>query len=262
MTAIAKRVLVTNDDGIDADGLQVLVKELLGAGHTPFVVAPNRDYSGAGTSMLGLAGPSPEIAFEKRVLEGAEGVEAYAVDGPPALCVILAMKGAFGELPEVVASGINYGLNTGPAVTHSGTVAAAITAARWNVPSVAISAEFDWQAQTPPHYDTAAVWAIRVLNLLRADTNVVINLNVPCVRPDDLLGVREAPLAPSSRYQSSIDSIDGAVVKLSYAVNDDDVPGNSDTGLIRAGYAAITRLGGVSSLDGAALMTELVEAAV
>ena len=85
---MSTRVLVTNDDGIDADGINVLVGALVGAGYDPLVVAPDRDYSGAGGSLSGLVG-SPQITFERRTLAVAPDVEAYAVAGAPATCVLL-----------------------------------------------------------------------------------------------------------------------------------------------------------------------------
>lgn len=258
---MSKRVLVTNDDGIDAEGIHVLVGALLESGYEPIVVAPDGDYSGAGTSILGFASEKPALTYERRVLPGAPDVEAYALAAPPAACVILAMREAFGRRPDLVASGINYGLNTGPAVRHSGTVAAAMTATTWQVPALAISAEYNFEGNKPMRYDTAAELGVQVLGLIADSDHQVLNLNVPCSSIDELAGVRSAPLAVVSRYRSFIESHTDGLIKMGYEISDEEVSAESDTGLVQAGFAAITSLVGVSSLDCRDLICQLAEAA-
>ena len=130
------RVLVTNDDGIEAPGLHALADAASAAGHDPVVVAPSGDHSGCGGSIGSLA-KGARIMYEHVTLP--TGMGGVAVDGPPALCVIAACLGGFGRRPDAVVSGVNPGTNTGRAVLHSGTVSAALTALTFSRPGVAIS---------------------------------------------------------------------------------------------------------------------------
>ena len=121
------RVLVTNDDGVEAHGIHVLAAALRDASYDVLVVAPNSDRSGTGAA-IGLIHADQHLDSEPVELPGCEGIPAHALDGPPGLCVCAARLGAFGTPPDVVVSGINSGANTGRAILHSGTVGAALTA--------------------------------------------------------------------------------------------------------------------------------------
>lgn len=132
------KVLVTNDDGVGSRGLHALVRALVDAGYDVVAVAPNRDFSGSGAA-IGHIHADDHIDAERIELPGLAGVPAYAVDGPPGLCVLAARLGGFGDPPDIVVSGINPGCNTGRAVLHSGTVGAALTAANFGVRGLAVS---------------------------------------------------------------------------------------------------------------------------
>ena len=132
------KVLVTNDDGVGSPGLHALARALVDAGHDVVVVAPDRDYSGSGAA-IGHLHADDHIDVAPVELPGLSGVPAYAVDGPPGLCVLTARLGGFGDPPDVVVSGINPGCNTGRAVLHSGTVGAALTGANFGVRGLAVS---------------------------------------------------------------------------------------------------------------------------
>lgn len=128
------KILVTNDDGIDAEGLHVLARRLTDLGDV-VVVAPDREYSGASAALGALHVIRPEVRPAE--IEGV--AEAWSVSGPPALCVTFARVGLFGGPFDLVAAGINPGANTGRAVYHSGTVGAAITARNAGIPGLAVS---------------------------------------------------------------------------------------------------------------------------
>ncbi len=132
------KVLVTNDDGVGSAGLHALARALVAAGRDVLVVAPDRDMSGSGAA-IGRIHVDEHIDAERVELPGLAGVPAYAVDGPPGLCVLAARLGGFGDSPDVVVSGINPGCNTGRAVLHSGTVGAALTAANFGGRGLAVS---------------------------------------------------------------------------------------------------------------------------
>ena len=111
------RILVTNDDGIDSEGLHVLARAMAEHGDVT-IVAPDDEYSGASAALGALHRIHPEV-HQMRVEGVAEG---WAVSGPPALCVMFARLGAFGPPFDLVVAGINPGVNVGRSVYHSGTV--------------------------------------------------------------------------------------------------------------------------------------------
>jgi 5'-nucleotidase len=132
------KVLVTNDDGVGSAGLHALARALVDDGHDVVVVAPDREMSGS-SAAIGQVHIEEGIDAERVDLPRLEGVPAYAVAGPPGLCVLTARLGGFGDPPELVVSGINPGCNTGRAVLHSGTVGAALTAANFGGRGLAVS---------------------------------------------------------------------------------------------------------------------------
>lgn len=122
------RILVTNDDGIESEGLHVLARALRGQGEV-IVAAPDSEYSGAGAAIGPIHLSEPEV----RSVD-VDGIDtAWSVSGPPALCVMFARLGLFGDV-DLVVSGINPGANVGRSVYHSGTVGAALTARHTNIP--------------------------------------------------------------------------------------------------------------------------------
>jgi 5'-nucleotidase len=131
-------VLVTNDDGVASPGLHALARALVDDGYDVIVVAPDREMSGS-SAAIGQVHVEEGIDAERVVLPGLDGVPAYAVAGPPGLCVLSARLGGFGDAPDLVVSGINPGANTGRAVLHSGTVGAALTAANFGCRGLAVS---------------------------------------------------------------------------------------------------------------------------
>jgi len=247
------RVLITNDDGIDGEGLRVLVATLVARGYETLVVAPDEDYSGAGSSIINkssaFSAGNRELPYDKRVLAEAPNVEAYAVGAPPAMCALLGVRGAFGDPPDVVASGINLGLNTGPAVSHSGTVAAALAAAANGVPAVAISAEHPaGDPEAALHYDTAAEVGIQLLKVLLETDHMMLNVNVPFRPIDDLAGIRSATVSTVNAWRSTVEEFTQDRLVIGYADQDAAMPAGSDTALVKSGFASVTSLAGVTSL--------------
>ena len=139
------RILVTNDDGVDSPGIHALAAALVADGHDVFVVAPTDDRSGAGASIGRMidAGPPP---VERHVWDELPDLPVHAIDAPPAMAVFATCLGAFGDLPDLIASGINPGANTGHLVLHSGTVGATLTGAGYGIPGIAVS--IDWSVET------------------------------------------------------------------------------------------------------------------
>ena len=237
------RVLVTNDDGIDAPGLHALAAAMASTGHDVVVAAPQVDMSGQ-SAAIGRLHVDQSIDVEQRELPGLEGVRCHAVAGPPALCVIAAHLGAFGVRPDVVASGINPGPNTGGAVLHSGTVGAALTAANFGFSGIAVS----MGVGEPMHWETPARLAVPALEwLAEQPSRTVVNLNVPNLRIEDLRGVRWGELAVFGSVRAALVESQGGRLQMEFVGRNEEHPEHTDAGLVDRGYAALTLLTGVSA---------------
>ncbi len=132
-------ILVTNDDGIESDGLWAAVRAALPLGEV-LVVAPDRQWSGGGRSMP--RGVTGRLARADRVVDG-ERVKAYAVDASPALTVDHGVVELAPRRPALVISGANFGANLSIEVTISGTVGAALEGSAFGIPALAVSLEMD-----------------------------------------------------------------------------------------------------------------------
>ena len=239
-------MLVTNDDGIDSVGIQILARHLSDAGHRVLVVAPDGDMSGTGAS-LGRFDPDEGIELHRVEIADAPQVEAWAVASTPAMTVMAANLGAFGEPPDVVVSGINAGLNTGRSVLHSGTVGAVLTAQNLGRSGLAVSTD----VTDPWYWDTAAAIAVEVLQRLDgAPARTALNLNVPGLPRDEVKGVRWARLAPFGAVRAAVATPVGgppAGGRLCFELEavEYDPPPDTDLAVVKAGWAALTTLVGV-----------------
>ena len=180
-------ILLTNDDGIYAPGLEALERELQRLGHVT-VVAPATEQSGVGHSITFL---SPLIC--KEVYQG-ERRRGWAVEGSPADCVKIGIFKFCPRRPDLVVSGMNGGLNAGINVLYSGTVAAAIEGAFFGITSVAVSLEFDEHAQ----YEQAAAIAGRVVQQILAQKRPqpqLYNLNIPTAAIRQPTQLRVVPMS-------------------------------------------------------------------
>jgi 5'-nucleotidase len=171
------------------------------------------------------------------------GVPVHAIDAPPAAAVYAGLLGAFGPGPDVVASGINPGANTGHLVLHSGTVGAALTAAALGVPALAVSIAwgdtFEWNTAA-----TIGAAAITWVAAPGGNGPRVLNLNVPNVALAEVAGVREAQLATFAEAWSA-ESRPGEVV-LRYEGHAGEPDSATDLTLVKAGYATVTPLNGIA----------------
>ena len=240
------RLLVTNDDGVDAPSMHVLARALEEAGHDLVIAAPDHDYSGAGAS-IGRGVPEAPIEVGTRDIQGVTA-DAHAVAGPPALCVMLARLGGFGAVPDMVVSGINPGSNTGRATLHSGTVGAALTGANFGIPGVAVSlANYDENGEASvSYYDTAALYAVAAVGWVIAHPDrPVLNLNVPNLPPAEVRGVRAARLAPFGTARAAIVGAQTSEIRIEYQPTDVELGADTDTALVGAGYVAVTPLLGI-----------------
>ena len=176
------KILVSNDDGFLATGINVLTEALAEIADV-VVVAPDRNRSAASNSLT--------VHAPLRISKIAEN--RYSVDGTPSDCVHLALTGFLDDEPDLVVSGINHGANLGDDVIYSGTVAAAMEGRFLGLPTIAVSLSGDRLT----HFDTAArVVTEMVQKLERASLapDVTLNVNVPDRPYDKLSGVVAARL--------------------------------------------------------------------
>lgn len=243
------RILVTNDDGIDAPGLLAVAAALCDAGHDVIVGAPRTESSGSGTS-LGTLEHGAVIDVQPRRLPDLPNIEAYAFDCPPAFAVLAFCAGQFGPPPDLVVSGINPGHNTGRSVLFSSTVGAVLTAQIAGIGGVAVSCGFP-----PSHrFDTAAEVAVRVVQWIEANDarGLTLNVNVPDLDFDELSGVCVATLGARSLLGLKITRVDDGVELRRYD-NTSGLGVGTDAATVLAGSVAVTPLTTVGSDDSAVL---------
>jgi 5'-nucleotidase len=182
------RVLLTNDDGIGATGLQTLRRALLEVDDIELVtVAPDSNRSATARSIT-FSRPLwvTDVDFE-------DGTRGYACDGTPVDCVRLAALGLIdGFEPDLIVSGINHGSNLGDDITYSGTVAAALEGIMLGVPGIAVSQqslarEMDFRLGERFEFSAAARFASRIVDRLEdvpLPEGTLLNINVPAGEPE------------------------------------------------------------------------------
>jgi 5'-nucleotidase len=195
LTAGAMRLLLCNDDGLHAEGLQILRHELAIAlpDATLVTVAPDREQSAA-SHALTLSDPLRIERFDD---------EQYAVSGTPTDCVLIAVHGLLGRRPDLVLSGINHGPNMGEDVHYSGTVAAAFEGMVLGIPSIALSLA---SKDVPRDFSGARHFVREVLPAwLRHGLRgrMLLNVNIPAAAPGDIAGIRLCKLG-SREYRDVV----------------------------------------------------------
>lgn len=175
------RILLTNDDGIHAPGMEVLEAIAAELSTDVWVCAPSEEQSGAGHS----------LTLHHPVRLHQYGERRFAVTGTPTDSVNLALRQVLPDhRPDLVISGVNAGENLGDDITYSGTISAAMEAALAGVPAIALSQSFRDPALG---FAAAKGWAARVLNPLTATLmakRTLINVNFPSLPADEVKGIR------------------------------------------------------------------------
>lgn len=176
-----KRILLTNDDGINAPGMKVLQRIARSLSNDVWVVAPEGEHSGASHSLT-LTAP---LRLRKI------SAKKFAVEGTPTDCVMMAMNQVMADNPpDLLLSGVNRGANMGEDVTYSGTIAAAMEGTLVGVPSIALSQSF--ANRKVMHWPTAEQHASDIIRRLVAigwSRDVLMNVNFPDCLPGDVKGV-------------------------------------------------------------------------
>ncbi|MDQ1443684.1 MAG: 5/3-nucleotidase [Acidimicrobiaceae bacterium] len=254
------RVLITNDDGVHQPGITALARAVAGAGYDTLVVAPKEDWSGAGAA-IGPVHVGQTVEYDTITVPGLEDVPVYGIDGPPALCVLLARIGGFGAPPDVVVSGVNPGNNTGRSILHSGTVGAAMTASSFGVSGLAVSIGAPDEDGGAIEWETATSLAVGALDwLIGAPVRTILNLNVPNIALADVQGVRLARLAPFGTVRTAIVESGEGRLQVELRATEEELAADTDTALVLAGFAAVTPILGPRAAGDGIDVAERLEA--
>jgi 5'/3'-nucleotidase SurE len=237
-------ILLSNDDGVGAPGLRALHEVLRARGHRVSVVAPSVDRSGNSVSVT--------TQGSLHVREVAPGIRA--VDGTPADCVRVALTVLLDEAPDLVVSGVNFGQNIGAGTVMSGTVGAAITAASFGVPAIAVSQAVDAQelAATARFFPDAAEFAAALIDaLLRHEGRglmprfTVLNVNHPPRHRGEVAGVKLTRQGRSTLFELRYEPGEDGEIRVSFAPSSSLEPvADADTAALGAGYVTVTPLDG------------------
>jgi 5'-nucleotidase len=240
------RVLLTNDDGIEAEGLHTLRRALAALSDIELaVVAPDENQSATGRS---ISIRRPLWVREARFDDGTIG---YSCDGTPVDCVRLAALGLIeGFEPDLIVSGINHGANLGDDITYSGTVAAALEGVVLGLPSIAVSQQsqrrdLDFRLGHSFEFENAARFTARVVDQLDdvpLPAGMLLNVNVPA---GEIEGVEVTRLGKRV-YQDRLDLIDEESGRKLYRVYGDaplhDGDPGTDLRAVAHGRIAVTPL--------------------
>jgi 5'-nucleotidase len=179
------RILITNDDGVHAPGLEACETIARALGDEVWIVAPETDQSGVSHS-LSLNDPL-------RLREVRE--RHFAVKGTPTDCIIMGVRHLMKDMPDLVISGVNRGRNVAEDVSYSGTVAGAKEGTVLGIPSFALSQAYMSANKRAPHFDTAIKFAPDVIRRVLAagiPPDVLVNVNFPDCPPDEVAGIAVA----------------------------------------------------------------------
>ena len=176
------RILITNDDGIHAPGLDACEKIARALSDDVWIVAPETDQSGVSHS-LSLNDPLRLREVDER---------RFAVKGTPTDCVIMGVRHVMKQPPDLILSGVNRGRNAAEDVIYSGTVAAAMEGTVLGVPSFALSQAYAFATRGNPNWDTGIHHAPGLIKRVLAagmPRDVLVNINFPDCAPGDVAGV-------------------------------------------------------------------------
>lgn len=233
------RVLLTNDDGIHAEGLAALERIARTLSDDVWVVAPEADQSGFAHS-LSLSEPL-------RLRQEAE--KRFAVRGTPTDCVIMGVRHLMPEPPDLILSGINSGANVADDVSYSGTVAGAIEGTMLNIRSVALSQAYAYESEdrTVPYATAEALAPALLAKLLAADPDpgILININFPNCAPADVAGTlvtNQGRLAHGLQVEQRRDGRGFPYYWLCFRRESEDYGEETDIHALANGYVSVTPL--------------------
>lgn len=227
------RILITNDDGIESEGIRALAVAVAEFAEV-VVVAPEGNESGAGQSSRIM-----RVRAQATPVHIDNSLQAWAVNGTPADCAAFGIRVFGSEEPfDLVLSGVNYGANHGSAYLYSGTVGAAMQGLADGIPAIAVS-----QDHHRPDYSVSVAFALKVVKSVLAQPmpeGVLLNVNIPAGK---ILGVKAVP-ADGNVYNVAVESAEdeaGTFYKPVILPVNQPYPGY-DIEAFRAGYITVTPL--------------------
>ncbi len=235
-----QHILITNDDGIYAEGIQRLSQCLYeNNSYRLTIVAPDRERSAVGHA---ITMHRPLLVDEISYLHNPD-LKGYSVNGTPSDCVKLAIEAILDDKPDLVISGINRGSNLGTDVLYSGTVSAAVEGLILDIPSIAISLTGNGSSAS---FDYAARFVCQLFPLLldaELPAATLININVPTA-VEKIKGVMATKLG-NRRYRNAFEKRIDPRGRIYYwlageLVEDDNEDVDTDTRAVREGYISVT----------------------
>ena len=232
------RILISNDDGIEAKGISVLEEIAKKFSDDVYVFAPKNNMSGAGHSLT-LTSPLRMREYDNH---------HFSVNGTPTDSVVMALRYLLKEKPDFVFSGINFDANMADDVTYSGTVAAAIEACLFDIPSIAFSQRLDKEGNA--NWEIARTYAPVVLKMImehyKFKNGVFLNVNFPSCKLEEVKGIKITSQGTRAIDDHVIKSIDPRGVpyfwigSADYRKNDSNKDITTDLGAIHSHYVSIT----------------------
>lgn len=234
------KILISNDDGIAANGIRALT-EALSPNHDVYVVAPDRERSAAGHS---LTLHTPLRVEELETKNGAK--RTWVTTGTPGDCVKIAINAILSpeEQPDIVISGINHGPNLGSDILYSGTVSCAMEGAMMGIPSIAVSL-----ASMHSEYEDFKYTAKFINALLQKLKNfdfpkkTLLNVNIPALDVDDIAGVAITELGSkmfTNTYEKRVDPRGKVYYWMAGELTNEPSDANTDIAAVRNNKISIT----------------------
>jgi 5'-nucleotidase len=189
------RILISNDDGYEAEGIIQLTKSLSEIADV-IVVAPSENKSAASSSLT-IGKPLKPIQIEKNI---------FAIDATPSDCVHLALCGFIKESIDLVVTGVNFGANLGDDVIYSGTVAGAIEGRFLGLPSIAMSLA-SWDGKNFESAGRIAQILVKQIDKAPLSHNTIINVNVPDIPMSEIKGIKSTRLGNRHKSEPSIQDL-------------------------------------------------------
>ncbi|NCC51656.1 MAG: 5'/3'-nucleotidase SurE [Spartobacteria bacterium] len=232
------KILISNDDGIYADGIMALYQAVKDLGDVT-IVAPDTQRSAVGHAIT-LSDP-----IKSREIHREDGFKGYAVSGTPADCVKLAVCGLMDAPPDLVISGINLGPNAGISIIYSGTVSAATEGNILGIPSIAVSLG----TFSDPIWETGIHYARESVLLAQKNgipAGCLVNVNVPNIPRELIKGIKLTRMG-SSRFVETFDRRTDPAGNVYFWMDGDLEPmgdtEGSDLIALEQGYVSITPIG-------------------
>ena len=232
-----ERILITNDDGIEAPGLEVLERIASELAPEVWIVAPEHDQSGV----------SHAVSLHHPIRVSERGIRRYAITGTPGDCGVMGACHLMREPPQLLLSGVNRGANLGLETVFSGTVGGAMTGMLLGIPSIALSQA--WTDRAHVRWETAAALGagvVRQLLVIGWGAATCLNVNFPDLPPADcgpLTLARQGPgLIQGLQVETSTDPRGLTYHWISFRRGPRDQGPESDVEALAAGHIVVTPL--------------------